>query len=243
MKLPPEGWAVADVSGLGPWLEAARRAGDAARRNPDLQARWLRHDGTWFVGVDVLPSDARGALGDATLPLDGLPDLHRGQVSVIYPGYPGTGRGDPAAHRFRVRRDGAHVDGLHRDGAGRRVLRELHRFVLGLPLDVMDMGNSPLVVWSGSHRIMAEMFRRTLAGLDPQDWGEVDFSGPYKAARLRAFDDCPRTALRARPGQAIWLHRHLVHGIAPWGEGGDRPRRVVYFRPEYETQRDWLALE
>ena len=42
------------------WLGAAREAALAAAGDPVLQARWLRHGGTWFAGVDVLGNDAQG---------------------------------------------------------------------------------------------------------------------------------------------------------------------------------------
>ena len=60
-------------------------------------ANWPQCEGTWFVGIDVLPDDAQGRIW---APLQGaavdfirhhigpIPPLHAGQLSVVYPGYP-----------------------------------------------------------------------------------------------------------------------------------------------------------
>ena len=79
----------------------------------------LRHGGTWFVGVDALPNASDGTLCGVPLKgpwmqdIDGAPPWHPGQLSVVYPGYPGRDPGESdAAHRYRHRRYAAHVDGL-----------------------------------------------------------------------------------------------------------------------------------
>src|SRR6476659_3926675 len=87
----------ADAASLA-WARHARPFAAAAARDT-AHAHWLRCGGTWFVGVDALDNDARGAVGGGP-PLAGaaadfihdelqigLP-LHRAQVSVCYPGYP-----------------------------------------------------------------------------------------------------------------------------------------------------------
>ena len=61
-------------------------------------APWHQCEGTWFVGVDALPSDGMGAvepgmaLGGTAYEfathLFGSLALHPAQLSVIYPGYP-----------------------------------------------------------------------------------------------------------------------------------------------------------
>ena len=75
-------------------------------------------------------------------------------------GYPKPRKGESeSAFRYRLNRDAAHVDGLLPVGAHRqRMLKEPHAYVLGLPLNESAAGASPLVVWEGSHVIMAEVF-------------------------------------------------------------------------------------
>ena len=82
--------------------------------------------------------------------------LHPAQVSIIYPGYPKPRQGETkAGFNYRLKRDAAHVDGLLPVGAQRRrMLREPHAYVLGLPLNTCDTKASPMVVWEGSHLIM-----------------------------------------------------------------------------------------
>ena len=148
----------------------------AAARDP-AQGHWLRCGGTWFVGVDALPNDARGCLAGGP-PLSGaaadfirndlglsLP-LHRAQVSVCYPGYPQpSAEESEAAYRFRRNRDAAHVDGLLAEGPEkRRYVREPHAYILGVTLTAQTADAAPLTVWKGSHHIMTAMFAATFAG-------------------------------------------------------------------------------
>ena len=49
--------------------------------------------------------------------------------------------------------------------------------------------------------------------------------------------------LASSPGEAVLLHRHLLHGVAPWGEtatAAPEGRMIAYLRPEFTTLRDWL---
>jgi hypothetical protein len=179
----------------------------------------------------------------------GALSLHRAQVSVIWPGYPRPRAGEgAAAFQYRLRRDAAHVDGLLPVGSGRRrKLRERHAWILGLPLTEADEGASPLVVWEGSHHVMRRAFGTALAGCPPRDWGEVDLTETYHAARRAVFATCPRVAVHARPGAAYLLHRMTLHGVAPWQEGATAPpegRMVAYFRPELPDTASalWLNL-
>ena len=126
------------------WAEAAYAAGRKALQDPKLE-HWYQCEKTWFVGVDALPNDATGALGD--IPLGGaaidaitaglgpIPTLHRAQLSVMFPGYPKPRAGEgEGAYRYRLKRDSAHVDGLLAEGPDRRRhLREPHAWILGLP--------------------------------------------------------------------------------------------------------------
>ena len=45
------------------------------------------------------------------------------------------------------------------------------------------------------------------------------------------------------PGEAVLVHRHLVHGVAPWGEQASASpdgRMIAYIRPEFSTIGEWL---
>jgi hypothetical protein len=57
------------------------------------------------------------------------------------------------------------------------------------------------------------------------------------------FATCERIELPLQPGEACVLHRHLLHGVAPWGgnaPAGEDGRMIAYFRPEFSTPSDWL---
>lgn len=244
----------ADEASLA-WARHARPVAAAAARDP-AQAHWLRCGGTWFVGVDALANDATGRLPGGPA-WDGaaaafvanslgfrLP-LHRAQVSVCYPGYPQPSPEETAAaHEFRRKRDAAHVDGLHAEGpAKRRHLKEPHAYILGIALSEQSPDAAPLTVWKGSHRIMGRMFAEALGAHEPGHWHAIDLTEPYQAARREAFLTCERMALPTRPGEAVLVHRHLVHGVAPWGEqatASPEGRMIAYFRPEVARPGDWL---
>lgn len=220
------------------WADAAL----AVARGLDVSER--RHGGTWFVGVDALPNQPDGSINGVKLvgPWDVAGPWHRAQLSIVFPGYP---RQDPdesdAAHRYRIKRDAAHMDGLLPEGPKRqRHLREPHRFILGIPLN--DVSASPLVVWPGSHLVMGAAFQKRFEGIAPDDWGDIDVTDTYQAARRKVFDLCPRIEVVMRPGQSVLLHRHLIHGVAPW-QGSDvrEGRMVAYFRPQ-GPYADWLGI-
>ena len=206
-----------------------------------------RHGGTWAVGLDALHNAPDGSVGGVPLagPWDALftaPEAwHRAQLSTTRPGYPGR---DPdesdAAHRFRRDRDAAHVDGLLPVGPDRRrFLREPHAFILGLPLTPAAV--SPLVVWPGSHRIMGDAFARAFAGAAPDGFDRIDLTETYQAARRACLSACQRTTVPLMPGQAVLLHRHLLHGVAPWEADAGQPQRIVaYFRPQ-TTPAAWVG--
>lgn len=227
------------------WAQAARGVALHIAADPDLKRQWLRHQATWFVGVDVLPNAPDGSI--AGKPLCGTWDAqvqvpkhwHAAQVSVVYPGYPKqeTGESD-ASHRFRRVRFAAHVDGILLDG-GRRYMREPHSFVLGLPLN--ESTACPLMVWPESHRLIGPALSAAIGDHDP---ATVDITEVYKAIRAEVFARIEPVALRANPGEALVLHRHLLHGIAPWAAGDSAPpegRMVAYFRPRFDDPRDWLT--
>ena len=238
------------------WAAAARAAALPALDDPALRTAWLDCGGTWFVGVDALPNDAQGAVaGSDPLPGPGIAlaralygslPLHPAQVSVTWPGYPRPRRGEgAAAFRYRLRRDAAHVDGLLPVGAARRrMLRERHAFILGLPLTDCDPGASPLVVWDGSPRLIRDALTRVLADHPAAAWPDIDLTEAYQTARREVFAACRRIELPAWPGEATLLHRHALHGVAPWAEAASAPpegRMIAYFRPQFARgTRAWL---
>jgi hypothetical protein len=238
------------------WVESALPAARAARADAQ-HARWLRYQGTWFAGVNVLANHADSSVDEGE-PLQGEAidfvaaelepgefDWDRAQVSICYPGYPQPMAGESTARtRYRRERDAAHVDGLLREGPGqRRHLREHHGFILGIPLVEFDAGAAPFVVWEGSQDIMRSAFAARFEGLDPQQWGEQDITEAYHAAREAAFAHCRRVEIHARPGEAFLAHRLVLHGMAPWqpaARAGPDGRMVCYFRPATLGPFEWL---
>ena len=238
--------ALAWSASLAEWANAARLATIDVLNNPAYRADW-RHGGTWCVGVDVLPNTETGQVGGVDLPFllpDGVLPWHRAQVSICTPGYPGRDPGESdGAVRYRQRRDGAHVDGLLPVGPDRRrILREAHGFVLGLPLTDHDPGASPLVVWEGSAEIMRAAFEEAFRDIDPVGWSSVDVTHFYHAARARCFESCARRVVFARPGEGYLVHRLALHGMAPWAaDVAGAQRKIAYFRPHLCNVQDWLA--
>lgn len=240
---------------IAAWAQAALRQAKAVVAQPEMRKKWLQCQGTWFVGVDALASDGQGALGGVSLAgevidwlseIDYLP-FHPAQLSVIYPGYPKPRIGDTeAGFRYRKNRDAAHVDGLLAVGPERRrMLKEPNAFILGLPLNSCSPAASPMVVWEGSHLIIAEVFQKAFAGIDATSWAEVDVTAVYQAARRQVFERCKRVLVHAAPGEAYVVHRLALHGVAPWQSGADAPeegRMIAYFRPELETKSLWSAV-
>lgn len=247
------GWCRIEYdAGIAAWADAARaRALDWLDRTDEP---W-RCGGTWRAGVDALDNAPDGSVGCVPLPEAVTRAVPRGadpvawhpaQLSVVRPGYPRGPDGESdAAFAFRLRRDAAHVDGLLPIGpARRRHLREPHAFILGLPLTRADAGAAPLVVWEGSHRMMQAAFAAAFAGV--RDVTDVDLTDIYQAARREVFARCRRTLLPGRPGEAVLLHRLLLHGIAPWQTGAtaDAAGRIVaYFRPMLANPADWAGEE
>ncbi len=242
---------------IADWAAQARPAAEARVADAELRARWLRCGGTWFVGVNAFPNDARGAVPEAGVPpLEGSPmrfidtqlgldaALDRAQISVCFPGYPQPSADEPeAAFRFRRNRDAAHVDGFRRAEAGRRRLGELHGCILGIPLTNAPVDAAPFVVWEGSHEIIRRRLRARLADVPPVRWHEEDLTEAYVAARRECFESCRRVVVHARPGEAYAVHRLALHGMAPWTAPMTGSRAVAYFRPNPLPHSDdgwWL---
>jgi hypothetical protein len=251
-----KGWCrFAYDEALAQWVGQARPAACAAISKPE-NSKWLRCGGTWFVGVNALPNGTDGALAGGS-PLAGAAvefirnDLglsvswDRGQVSVVYPGYPRRMDSESAAaFRFRCEKDAAHLDGALRLGASRRrSLQMFHTFILGIPLVDVGADHSPLVVWERSHEIVRRAFQKHFADLPVERWPEQDITELYQSVRRAIFETCRRVAVTGRPGEAYLVHRLALHGIAPWAEetpGPQEARAVIYFRPEMSSRRCWL---
>lgn len=220
------------------WAAAARKAA------LQLDTSDRRHGGTWFVGVDVLSNAPDGSVDGVPMPFADMHDTwHAAQVSIVYPDYPKRDADETeAAHLFRKRRDAAHMDGLLPEGPQkRRHLREPHAFVLGIALN--EATASPLVVWAESHLIMQAAFAKAFEGVAPQSYGDVDVTEVYQEARRTVFDRCARLEIPTIVGEAVILHRHLIHGVAPWnGRAPDEGRMIAYFRPLIDPAT-WLASE
>lgn len=240
------GWRCIAHPALAAWADAALPLACAAIA--DSAEPW-RCGGTWFVGVDALPNDAAGGIGGVALPWRVLglapQPLHRAQLSVMRPGYPQPDPGEsPAAFAFRRDRGAAHLDGLLADAAGRRRVAEPHGFILGLPLTDCSPDAAPLTVWEGSAPILRAALAAALAPHPPETWPKVDITDAYVAARRAVLAQCPRRDLPLRPGQAVLLDRHLLHGVSPWGAHASAPpegRIIAYFRPLLASVADWLA--
>ncbi len=254
-----KGWTrFAAEAAVEDWLAHVRGLALAALDDP-AHARWWRCGGTWFAGVNALENDAQGRAGGSA-PLSGAaidfiadrlgiaaPAWDRAQISVTRPGYPQRGEEETeAAHRYRLTRDAAHVDGLLPVGQDRRrMIREPHAFILGLPVTRAAPEAAPFVLWEASHEIMRRAFREALAPHPPADWPDVDVTEAYHAARREVFATCRRITIPAQPGEAILVHRLALHGVAPWAPGATADpegRAIAYFRPELTGGiQDWLT--
>ncbi len=246
---------VEDLTRFGPdpailaWARAARVMAVRALSTTDQP---LRAGGTWAVGLDLLPNAPDGSVDGVPLPWArfGLRSvaLHRAQLSTIHPGYPRPSPEEsPAAQAFRRNRDAAHLDGILAVGPDRRrMVKEPHGYILGICLTEADPGASPLVVWPGSVAILRAALAAALAGHPPERWSEVDVTEAYQAARAEVFRTCPRVEVPMRPGEAVLLHRLVLHGVAPWAEGAraaPEGRITAYFRPVLDRVANWLRLD
>lgn len=252
-----QGWRIFEPD---PAIESWRKSSLASCRqavtNP-ANRQWLRHDGTWFAGVNALENNERGEVnggppisGQAVQFVSRQLDIQpirwdKAQISVCYPGYPKVSDDEPeTAFRYRLKRDAAHIDGLLRIGPEkRRFLREYHGFILGIPMVDFSHDASPLVVWNGSHEIARKTFRSVLDVYTPDGWEEIDLTEIYHALRRRIFEQCKRVEIAVKPGQVFVIHRLALHGMAPWGKNasaGSDGRMICYFRPEFADPVKWL---
>lgn len=235
---------------LARWAQHADAAARAAEAD-EANAAWRRCGGTWFVGVDALAPDAAGrlangpplagaAIGAAKALIGAAFAFGRAQASVIHPGYPRADEEESAsAFRYRLTRDAAHVDGLHRIMPGRRRrLLEVHGFILGLPLNEAPSGAAPFSIWERSHEVMRDALKAAYAGAPAREWSNIDVTDAYQAARRTCFEMLPRVEIEAGPGEAYLVHRLALHGVAPWRAGAGR-RAIAYFRPDPFPTESW----
>jgi hypothetical protein len=243
---------------LANWVAVAHAPAMKAVEDPELRAKWMLCQGTWFVGVDALDNQPDGSMAGVALEgaamrfarsLAGPVMLHPAQVSVVWSGYPKPREGESdMAYRYRLNRDAAHLDGLKAIGPDRqRRIDEVHAWILGIPLNSVGPGASPMVVWQGSHEVIRMALLKVLDGVAVARWREVDLTEVYQAARRVVFETCPRVELSAQPGEAYLLHRLCLHGVAPWRGGvqtGPEGRMVAYFRPEMPGGPEaWLRAD
>ena len=241
------------------WVNEVQKPALATAEDPKF-SQWHRCQGTWFVGVNVLGNDAAGRVqggaafrGAVKYFLDrhlafGDYGFDAGQVSIIYPGYPKPREGESqAAFAFRRDRDAAHVDGLHPSGVdAARHQNEFQALLLGVSITMADERAAPLVVWEGSHRIMAQLYRKAFDNIAAYDWPKVDLTAAYHAARRQIFASCKRQIVHVPLGGAYLVHRFALHGVAPWQDDAlvdPKGRAIVYFRPEDQTdqgRQNWL---
>jgi hypothetical protein len=203
------------------------------------------------VGLDLLPNEPDGSIGGVAFPWAALgltpQPLHRAQLSTVYPGYPQPSEEETeVAYRFRLTRDAAHLDGLLAVGPDRqRMVKEPHGWILGIPLNDCSADAAPLVAWQGSADILRAALLAAFGDAPPEQWGNIDVTAAYAAARRQIFATCPRLELPARPGEATLMHRLTLHGVAPWAKGATAPaegRIIAYFRPVMASVQEWLAL-
>lgn len=243
---------------IAAWVDHVTLLALKTRNDPNQIARWLRAQGTWFVGVNAIENDGQGrvdggpavngALRAFINTRFGWHDLDRAQVSITYPGYP---QPDPheteAGFRYRRDRDAAHLDGLKPDlPGGGRCVDEAHAYVIGIPLNQTDDRASPLVVWEGSHQIMRKAMVTAFSDVPKDQMRRHDITRAYQSARREVFETCARITVHANPGEAYLLDRFTLHGVAPWKDGANAPpegRMIAYFRPEMPGGvQDWLTL-
>ncbi len=238
------------------WIDSSLAAARSAITDPTY-SEWIRHEGTWFVGVNALNNDEFGSVGLGP-PISGMAvdfiNTHfelgnfawdRAQVSVCYPGYPAPSEAESEkAYRFRLNRDAAHIDGLRREGPDqRRFLKEYHGFILGIPMVEFSPEASPFVVWEGSHNVAQKHFLQYFQNHKPETWHRLDLTEMYQSVRRQIFQQCKRVELWAQPGEVFLAHRLVLHGIAPWTDdaSADQDGRIIcYFRPETGGPWEWL---
>ena len=87
---------------------------------------------------------------------------------------------------------------------------------------------------------MGEMLRDAL--VDASDPGAIDITDRYWAARRAVFARDDPVPVSVGVGESFLIHRHALHGTAPWtGPAQAEGRMIAFFRPEFPSVSDWLA--
>ncbi len=246
------GWAKLPYNqALAAWVKSTHPLALKAANDPDHRTNWLRCQGTWFVGVDVLTNAAplSGPVVKAAELAMGHKgfDWGKGQVSTCYKGYPKQGANETdSMFNYRRNRDFAHLDGLKAVGPNRRrMMDEFHGFILGIPLNETPPDAAPFVIWEGSHLIFRDMLEKAYAGIQPVSWPQIDITEIYQQTRTEIFKTCKRVEIHAKSGEAYIAHRFALHGMAAWDddlEGPDEGRMIAYFRPYWDgDMQGWVA--
>lgn len=236
---------------MAEWAERMGPIAIEAADNPENRSNWLRCQGTWFAGVDVLQDylPLTGSALNAAQYATGQDKIQwgLGQVSTCYKGYPKQdAKETDGMFNYRRMRDFAHLDGLKAVGPDRRrMMEEFHGFILGIPLNETPPDAAPFVIWQGSHLIFQNMLAKTYAGIPSVEWHKVDITEIYQQTRAEIFKTCKRVEIHAHPGEAYITHRFALHGMAAWDEsldGPDKGRMVAYFRPFWDRDMwGWLV--
>ena len=104
-------------------------------------------------------------------------------------------------------------------------------------------GSTPHGV-GGSHLNRRATFADLFRDHAPRHWPDIDVAADCQEARRTALETCRRIEPPSSPGEAVLLHRHLLHGLTPWAEGVEGSpdgRMLTYFRPEFPRLADWLS--
>jgi hypothetical protein len=122
------------------------------------------------------------------------------------------------------------------------MVKEPHGWILGVPLN--ETTASPLTIREGSHEVIRAALLDALTPHPPTNWGDIDITDAYQAARRTAFATCRRVELPVKPGEATLLHRLALHGVAAWKPEDKAPpegRMIAYLRPQLANVQDWLT--
>ena len=251
-----KGWVKFDYNAtIDNWVNQARPFVKQAMEHDDNQ-HWWRCGNTWFVGVNLLPNDNQGNIGDGFLSGEVndfiqqyfiMPEkgFDRAQISTCVPGYPQPSVNESGtAFNFRLNKDAAHVDGVLPINK-RRFLQEYHAFILGIPLTDIDINTSPFVIWEQSHSIIEQTFSQRFNNIPYHQWQHEDITECYKSARQQVLDSCKRRVIEAKVGEVYFAHRLSVHGMTRWKQTENTSehnkttksnRTICYFRPNYQIE-------
>jgi len=124
------------------------------------------------------------------------------------------------------------LDVLPNDAAGR---------IAGAVLPWDELGLEPVAL----HPAQVSIVR---AGYPQPSASESDAAFRFRLNRDSAHLDGliaeGRVVVPGRVGEAVVLHRLLIHGVAPWAEGAQAAapgRSIAYFRPVMGSVAEWLS--